>query len=294
MVFGTSLLWGAVSPIAKIISAYGLSQVSVMCYRALFITVFVGGGLMFKRGISAFIISRKMLLTYALLGILTLVLNATGFVMSCVYLTVPQVLIIHYTFPLLTMAGSLAINKEKPSIIQILAGFFILLGLCIGFDIFNTNPAEISRTGVIWGLISIVGLSSQTLLSRRISKSEQPDAILQLFFSYFLGGIVLIIGKSLLSGWSDLQVITPKLFAIIQYPAVAGGLVGFWLLFSGLRHIPATTASLICSLEIVFALMWTPLLIRQLPTFHELAGCAIILTAVVTSTFSGKKPSKAT
>ena len=292
MVFGTSLLWGAMSPISKIISVQGLSQVSVMCYRALFITVFVGGGLMFKRGFSAFIISRKMLSTYALLGILTLVLNATGFAMSCVYLTVPQVLIIHYTFPLLTMAGSLAVNKEKPSMIQILAGCFIILGLCIGFDVFGSTASEISRTGVIWGVISVFGLSAQTLLARNISKGEQSDATLQLFFSYFLGGIVLIIVKSLLSGWSDLQVMTPELFVIIQYPAAAAGLAGFWLLFSGLKHIPATTASLICSLEIVFALILTPVLLNQLPSPHELAGCAIILAAVVTSTFSGKKLNK--
>ena len=293
MVFGTSLLWGAMSPISKIISAYGFSQISVMSYRAVFITVFVGGGLMLKRGLSAFIISRKMLASYSALGIFALVLNATGFVMSCDYLTVPQVLIIHYTFPLLTMAGSLIINKEKPGLIQILAGGFIILGLCVGFDIFNTDLAEISRTGVIWGLISVFGLSAQTLLSRSISKGEQPDATLQLFFSYFIGGIVLIIGKSLFVGWSDLQVMTPKLFTIIQYPAIAAGLAAFWLLFSGLQHIPATTASLICSLEIVFALILTPVLLNQLPSPHELAGCTIILAAVVTSTLSGKKTSKA-
>ena len=73
-----------------------------------------------------------------------------------------------------------------------------------------------------------------------------------------------------------------------------GSLLAFLLFYSALKYIPAPTVSLITSLEIVFALVLTPLLLRQVPSSHELAGCAIILAAVaITTVGNAKKAAKA-
>ena len=80
----------------------------------------------------------------------------------------------------------------------------------------------------------------------------------------------------------------------MQYPAIAGSLLAFLLFYSALKYIPAPTVSLITSLEIVSALVLTPLMLKQTPSSHELAGCAIILAAVVITTVgNAKKTAKA-
>ncbi len=224
--------------------------------------------------------SRGMLAAYTLLGILTIIFNATGFMMSCVYLSVPQVLMIGYTSPIVTMAGSALVTGEKPTPVQVLSGFMVLLGLYIGFVMGTDKGGPISLVGVAWAIVPVTGSSGQALLSRRISKTEHPDPLLQFFFSHLFGGLLLIAGRTLWGGWSDLANLTPRAFALTQYPALMSGLIAYGLLFSALKHIPASLVSLICTMEIVFALMLTPLLVHQIPTMHEIMGCIIIIVAV--------------
>lgn len=289
MALCTTCCWGAMGPVAKLISSQGLSQVTVTCYRALFITVVVGAFLLFKRGRAAFQPGKKMFSVYALLGLFSLVFAATGNMVSCVYLTIPQALIIHYTYPLVTMAGSILVAHERPSLSQVAAGVFIIIGLYIGFNFIHGGPGTISAAGVAWGVLSVFGTAGQSLLSRRISKTVKPDVVSQLFFSNLAGGLILILGKTVFSDWHDAAAITPRIFALMQYPAVAGSLLGFSLFYTALKYVPAPTVSLITTLEIIFALVLTPLLLSQVPSSHELVGCAVILAAVVITTISNAK-----
>lgn len=283
MALGTALVWGGTGPVAKLITESGLGQISVVCYRAFFVALVVGCWLWMKKGPAVFRTSREMLGVYALLGCLTIVFNATGYMMSCVYLTIPQALMLNYTFPIVTMAGSAFLIGEKPTRVQVASGFMVLLGLYVGFVAGKESAAPISMVGVAWAGVSVIGLSGQALLSRRVLKSGQSDPLLQLFFSHLLGGILLVSTKSLLVGWSDLALMTPRVFALMQYPAVMSALIGYGLLFSALRYVPASLVSLICTMEIVFALILTPLVIHQSPSLNELVGCGIILAAVACS-----------
>lgn len=284
MALGTALIWGPTGAIAKMITASGLSQICVVSYRAVSIAILIGVWLSVKKGMSVFRTSREMLTAYALLGILTIIFNSTGFMMSCVYISVPQALMLGYTSPIVTMAGSAFLTGEKPTPVQVIAGFMVLLGLYIGFVMGTESGGPISLVGVAWAGVSVTGSSGQALLSRRISKTRHTDPLLQLFFAHLFGGFFLIAGRTVLGSWSDLANLTPRGFALAQYPALMSGLVAYGLLFSALKHIPAPLVSLICTLEIVFALMLTPLLVHQVPTMHEITGCSIIIAAVAFST----------
>ncbi|MFA0887593.1 MAG: DMT family transporter [Synergistales bacterium] len=288
MALSTAFIWGPTGAIAKMITSTGLSQISVVAYRAVVISFVVACWLWATRGMSAFRVPKRMLGVYGSLGLLTIIFNATGFMMACVYLSVPQVLMLGYTSPIVTMAGSSLLTRERPSPIQVMSGFLVLLGLYVGFVMGRDADASISLVGLAWGSLSVIGASGQALLSRRVSKMALPDPLLQLFFSHLFGGFLLITARTLLTGWPDLAALTLRGFVLIQYPALMSGLLGYGLLFSALRLIPAHLVTLICTLEIVFALMMTPLLVRQIPTMNEIAGCAVILFAVACSVATRK------
>ena len=288
MALGTAMLWGGMSPLAKYIGSRGLSMVSVMCYRAVLIVLLMGIWLSLTSGRGWYRIDKKLACTYIMLAFLTVVLNACGFLVSCVYLTVPQALMIHYTFPLVTMAGSYFITGERPSWIQTAAGFLIVVGLYAGFA-GGARVGEVSFEGVVWGMVSVIGLSGQTLVSRRILKDGATDPLIQLFYIHLFGGAMVILGKSLWLGWSDIRAIDLTVFALMQYAALGPGLFGFGLMFSALKFIPASLVSLICTLELVFALLITPIALRQYPTPNELVGCAVIVVAVACATVQKKQ-----
>ncbi len=286
----TALFWGASAPITKIISADGLSPLSVMVYRCIFISIVLGGWICAKKGMPAFFPSGRMLKIYVALGFLTIVCMGGGYMVSCVYLTVPQAVILHYTFPLLTLAGDVWIMHERPRAIQAAAAILILVGVYIGFDMGGAGLVGISVAGAVWGVISVLGFAGQALLTRVVAKGGTADPIVQVFFAHLFGGIMLLIGKSALMGWSDIAGVTPRIFALMQYPAIASGLLAFLCLFASLKYISATAMSLICSLEIVFALAVTPYLLGGNSTAKELIGSAIIMVAVACSTLGKRKP----
>ncbi len=282
-------LWGGVSPLSKYIGSHGVSMVSVMCYRAVVVAAVTGLWLRFSLGSGWYRVSRQLLLTYLLLGLLTTALNACGFMISCFYLTVPQALMIHYTYPLVTMAGSYFVTGEKPTAVQAAAGVMVLAGLYVGFTGDGGVMASVSAAGVVWAVLSVIGLSGQTLVSRRILMGGGTNPIVQLFYVHLFGGVIIAACKSLSVGWGDLAAVNGVIFALTQYSACCAGLIGFGLMFSALRLIPASLVSLICTLELVFALVITALLLGQYPTPHELAGCAVVMASVACAALSGRK-----
>ena len=291
MALGTALAWGGTGSFAKLIAAGGVSQFTVVCYRALFAAAAVGLYLLARRGAEFFRCSRGELAQYAVLGVFTVLFNATGYMMSCVYLSVPQVLMLSYTFPIVTMAGSALINGERPTALQVCSCFIVLGGLYVGFAAGGVDLRSISLVGVAWSMLSVVGLSGNALLSRRISVKADP--LKQLFYSHITGAAMLIAIRSAAGNWDDLSNITPEIFLYMQYPAIFAALIGYGLLFSALKYIPAPLVSMICTMEIVFAALLTPLIIHEAPPANELAGSAVIAAAVVMSIISERKAKRA-
>ncbi|MDO4559390.1 MAG: DMT family transporter [bacterium] len=289
MALGTALLWGGMSPLAKFVGSQGVSMASVMCYRALLVVILMAAWLRSSLGAGWYRIERRLMRTYLLLGFLTVVMNACGFMMSCAYLTVPQALMIHYTFPLATMAGSYFITREKPPLLQVAAGLIIIVGLYVGFMGAGGRMNSVSPAGLLWAVASVIGLSGQTLVSRRILKGGATDPLIQLFYIHLFGGAMLIVGKSALMGWTDLKAIDGAVFALMQYSALGAGLLGFGFMFNALKFIPASLVSLICTLELVFALCITPFALGLYPTANELLGCAVIMVSVACASVRSAK-----
>lgn len=290
MALGTALAWGGTGSFAKLIAEGGVSQSTVVCYRAFFAAAAVGLYLLARRGASFFKCAKVELAQYAALGVFTVLFNMTGYMMACVYLSVPQVLMLSYTYPIITMAGSSFVNGERPAVLQIVAGFVVLAGLYVGFGAGGVNLRSVSLVGVAWAMISVVGLAGNALLSRRISSKSDP--LKQLFYAQLIGATMLAAIRSVFVGWHDLSRITPQIFLYMQYPSVISSLIGYGLLFSALKYISAPLVSMVCTMEIVFAAVLTTLIIHEVPPANELAGSAVIAFAVILSILSDRGAKK--
>lgn len=286
----TALVWGGTSVFAKLVYAYGVSQVTTMAYRTIAVSLITGVWLYVKHGLAPFRQPKEMAVSYFLIGLFTVAMNSTSFTMSCNYLSVAQVLILHYTFPLLVMAGSVFITREQPTVTQIVAAVLILIGLYVGFMPGRGGFAGISLRGVMWGLVSVAGITAQTLLSRRLfNQGRITDPLMQLFYSHFWGGVIIIAANSFFGSWSDVLRINLHSFLLMQYQMLGSGLIGVGLYFASLRYISAATASLLTALEIVFAQLLAVVLLHQLPSACEIAGSVIILAAITCSTLCRKQ-----
>lgn len=291
-VVGTSVAWGVAAPFARLVTERGLSQTTVMGLRAPLIAIFLFCFLCATRGISSMRATRGQLAAFAVLGFLTVVMNSTGYMQSCVLLTPPQAVMLHYTFPLFTMLGDVFITKERPTLMHFASGVLIIAGLYVGFadgDAFSS----VDTMGVVWGMVSVIGSAALAIMTRTQLRDSGTDPIVQLFYTHLFGSAYIIAIASIWFGWSDLAAIDLTLAALLIYPIFINGMLGVALLFASLKYIPATLASLITSLEVVWALAAMPLLLGTSPEVKEVVGSAIILAAVCMSTIA-KRPRSAT
>ncbi|MDL2298748.1 DMT family transporter [Synergistaceae bacterium OttesenSCG-928-D05] len=289
LALAAAVCWGIMSPIAKIVSAAGVSLMTAMVYRGFFVAATVGPLLYVTKGASIFRQSPRFLKFYMLSGFLTVVASGGGFLMSLEYLTVAEALIVHYMFPLVTLAGSCFITHEKPTRLQVLAGFMIVLGVYVGMVSGEKSFAGLSVPGMMWGIFAVIGISGQSLVVRRVAREVEIDQIVLLFYGHLFGAIMLLVGKTFFMGWSDLANITPQVFMLMNVQSLAGSLFAFGCFYTALKYIPAATVSLLCTLEIVTAVALTALLLSIIPTAREVFGCAVIMLAVVFATVKPKE-----
>ena len=192
----------------------------------------------------------------------------------------PEALVIHYTFPLAAIAGSLYITHERPTALQCLAGVLIVCGVFIGMGGSVDAMLNISLPGLFWGLLAVVGMSGQALVTRRFSLRHKVDEFRLLFFSNAVGLVLLFVFKTFWYGWGDLANFTITRFSLMTLQAFTGSFVAYGVFFAALKYIPAAMTSLLCTMEIVVAVVLTAVFVHQVPSVHEVIGCALILVAI--------------
>jgi drug/metabolite transporter (DMT)-like permease len=281
-------LWGVMSPIAKVLSSAGVSLMSAMTFRAFFVVVTLGPFIYFTKGPDTFKLNRSMFHFYLLSGTLSVAFAGGGFLMSLEYLSVAEALILHYTFPLVTLLGSIYITHEKPTFLQIISGFLIVVGVYLGMVGGDKTFSGISIPGLMWGILAIIGISGQALIGRRVCKGQKTDQLALLFFAHLFGGVIIVAGKSSIAGWGDTVNLTMYLFGLMVFQSFCGSLLAYGFFYTALKYIPAATVSLLCTLEIVVAVGLTSILLGQSPSIQEVMGCGLIIIAIV---FAAARPS---
>lgn len=287
MSVAASFAWGFSGVFVKLILNDGVGQATVMTIRTLAVSVMLFPWLVFTRGVSSMLVERRVLAYFALIGLVSFVCAAMMYLISCEYLTVAQAVILHYTAPMLSILGDLFITKERPTRLQFIAVFLIIIGLYVGFSD-GGGLGPISWIGVFFGTISVIGSAAQNLLTRTYVKRGRVDPVVQLFWSNVFGFVMIAVGTTFTRGWGDVANITMHTVMLLVYPIFGCSLLGFGFLYCATRYIPATLISLICSLEVLITLAGIPLLLGSLPTVRETIGSAIVLAAVVMSTIRKK------
>ena len=280
LALATAFCWGLVSPIAKILAPAGINLMSVMVFRALFTMIASGIFLVYKNGAGALCIESGYFSFYAVTGALSVAFAGGGFLVSLEYLSVPEALVIHYTFPLIAIIGSLYVTHERPSIFQCVAGVLIVCGVFTGMGGSIDAMLNVPLPGLLWGGVAVIGLAGQALVTRKFSLRHQTDEFKLLFFSNIAGGIILFTYKTLCDGWQDVANLTPRLLSLIIVQAFAASFVAYACFFTALKYIPAAVASLLCTMEIVVAVVLTAVFVHQMPSIHEIIGCGLILIAI--------------
>lgn len=207
------------------------------------------------------------------------------------YLSPGVALLIEYLAPALLVGWAWLRHRRRPAPATLTGLALCLTGLVLVLDV--TTGGGLDPRGVAWALGAAVCVAGYFVMSARTNDSV-PALVLA---GSGLGIGTLVLAGLAVVGLLPVQTSTAPVtmlgastpwwvpaLGVVLLSTVLAYLAGI----SATRTLGATAASFFGLLEVVFAILWTWLLLGDLPAPIQLAGAAVLLTGVATVQLGGR------
>jgi len=198
---------------------------------------------------------------------------------ALLYLPASLGIMLLFTYPVLVTFGAFIFFRETIRISHLAA-----LGLAAGGTMLSTQFWQIAAgslefKGILLGLASAVTYAFFNLYGEHILNSMEPLTALiyvQLFSSI---GLVLYQLPGYMAKNAVLAANWPQ-FLLGLTMATAASIVPFWLLLEGIKHIGATKASIIGTLELPVTFLMAYVLLDERFTIWQAFSAILIITSI--------------
>ncbi len=178
------------------------------------------------------------------------------------------------SFPLFTAALEPLLLHQRPSRIQIVAAFLILVGIYLLVPSFTLQNN--TTLGVVWGVLSGAAFALLSVTNRWLGRTYSSQMI-----SLYQDGIAAIVLLPIFFLTATTAFWTPRELLILLVLGGACTALAHTLFIASMRVITAQSASLLASLEPVWGIVFGVILLGAIPTASTLLGGAIILGATL-------------
>lgn len=262
--FGISGLFGKLLTISPIIIVLGRVLFSSICL--FFIVKYLHMA-----------IKLKCRLHYGYFGMMGMLLaiHWCTFFQSIQVSTVAIGLLTFSTFPIFVTFLEPYFFKEKLYLSDIAAAAITFLGVLLVVPHFKMGNTM--TQGVIWGILSGFSYAALSMLNRKFVKAY---ASVKIAF-YEQGTAVILLLPFLLLQQPVFK--TRDVMLLLALGVFFTG-ISHIIFIDGLKYVKTKTAGIISSLEPMYGIVFSLLLLGEIPSIRELVGGSLILTAVFYAT----------
>jgi len=257
LLFGLSGLFGKLIELSPIIIVLGR-----VFFSSIFLIIII---FFLKKDIK--LKDKKHYIYFIIMGII-LAIHWSTFFKSIQVSTVALGLLTFSTFPVFVTFIEPYFFKEKIKLLDIIIAIITFIGVALvipKFE-FGNNLTE----GALWGILSGFTYAILSILNKKYVK-EYSSLVIS-FFEQFVATIVLIPFLFLQRPTFHSKDILLLIVLGLVFTAVSHS-----LFISSLKNIKAQKASIISSLEPVYAIVFAMILLKEIPSIREVIGGVIIL-----------------
>jgi drug/metabolite transporter (DMT)-like permease len=200
------------------------------------------------------------------------------------YMEVGAALLVEYTAPVLVLGWLWARHGQRPNRLTVVGAVVAIGGLVLVLDLLS--GADISVAGIAWALAATVGAAAYFVLSA--DESHGLPGIVLAAGGLLVGGIALLVAGALgivtmsasaapvVLGGVDL----PWWGAVLALGVVTAA-VAYVTGIAASRRLGSRLSSFVALIEVLFALVFSALLLAEVPGPVQLLGGLLVLAGVI-------------
>lgn len=185
--------------------------------------------------------------------------------------------ILLYTAPVFVLMISLFVFKEQLTWQKLTALFITFLGCMFVSGIFSGNFSELSWTGLMTGLGAGLGYSLYSIFGKLASKKYETLTIS--FYTFLFAMIVLFPLSGIYS--SETANFDGEAMMYTAGLGLFPTVLAYWFYTQGLKHVEASKASIVSTVEPVVATVMGFLLYKESVSIVQITGILLVLGAVL-------------
>ncbi|WP_404364576.1 DMT family transporter [Marinobacter sp.] len=188
--------------------------------------------------------------------------------------------------PVLVALLAAPLLGERPGLVTWLALAVAIGGtvLLVAGDIETTGQVRVG--GIVMALMAALVYAGFTLTSRHAAAGA--PVFTTAFVCFFTGALVLLPIVALGGGFDDLASLEPWQWLLAVYIGLVPTCLGYLCFFAGMKTTPATTSSIIVTLEPLFVAAMAWALLGEALGAAGIAGAVILTLAVIVASRSAK------
>lgn len=277
LVLAATICWSTSGTFIKIIRHdYSLSAWSLSFYRDLF-TFFIFLGIAVVRGINRLRIDRKNLIALAAMGAISIGIFHVLWAMAVTMLQVAVATVLNYTAPIFVVLFAWVLWHEKPSRRQTIAVLMAFVGCILVTGAYNIIDMNTNWLGLLVGLSTGLTYGLFTVIGKRTLRHHDSWTILTYAFGF--ATMTILVFKPA----APLEMLAKPLNAWLWMIVlvIVSTVMGFGLYTSGLRHLSASSASIVATMEPVIATGFAFALLGEVIEPVQMVGGIIVIISVL-------------
>ena len=227
---------------------------------------------------------RRSLPAVAVYGLVAIAGCQYFFFNAVEHLSVGVALLLEYTGTLLVVLWMWLRHGQRPTRLTVAGGVVAIVGLVLVLDL--TGPQRVDLVGVLWGLGAATGLATFFVLSARTDDLVPPVAMA--WAGTTLGGVTLMVLAAVGAipfhiAHTDVELAGLRTSWLVPVLGVAlvATVAAYWTGIAAARRLGARVASFVGFAEVLFAILFAWLLLKQQPGLLQAVGGVVVLLGIV-------------
>jgi len=274
----SGVLWGTIGLFIKILYAKGSSSEYTTFLRMFFAFLLLFLITLIKEGAGAFAISRRMLFSCVLLGVVSMSINNLCYTNAVNRLGMSLAAAMLYMAPVFTAVESKLLFRENIGPKKTLALAVNVAGCVLAATGGNFSGISVSAAGVLFGLGAALAYSTQTIFGR-LATDEGSPLVVATYNFFFAAAFTLIAARP----WTTTdRLLDPEILLWGFLFGLIPTTIAYILFYSGIQGLTESSkVPVLCSVELVAAAALGVIIFDEHLTFASVAGMAMILFSIV-------------